>query len=107
MLKLRPNFEIFSMFILLSTFSTNFTGPSHIGLKNRLLLGLKIAIIPLLLHIANLYLSERSIMDSCKKLLIPCDATESRSISPIRKPPSFARPLNGCRVKAVFGPRAR
>ena len=46
-------------------------------------------------------------MDSLKKSDTPCDIRESRSISPIRKPPSFARPLTGCLVKAVTGPCAR
>ena len=35
------------------------------------------------------------IIDSFKNALAPCEITPSRSISPIRNPPSFARPDTG------------
>ena len=38
---------------------------------------------------------------------IPFAITPSRSISPIRSPPSFERPCTGCRVRVVIGPRGR
>ena len=53
------------------------------------------------------YLSPRFRKESVKNSVIPCDDIQSRSISPIRRPPSFARPDTGCFVRLVFGPRAR
>ena len=73
----------------------NFSGPSAIGLIKMFLDGLYIAIIPVVLQTAIRYLSARSITDSRKKSLAPCEITTSRSISPIRRPPSLARPETG------------
>ena len=42
--------------------------------------------------------------DSDKKCDIPLPIKASRSISPIRNPPSFARPSTDCLVKTVRGP---
>ena len=86
---------------------TYFIGPSAIGLIKRFFDGLHIAIIPVVLQIAIKQLSLRSIIDSLKNSAAPCDITESRSISPIRNPPSFALPDTGCLVSAVLGPCAR
>ena len=66
-LKSRPYLVTFKTFmVLLSMEPENFTGPSAIGLMNNFLDGLYIANIPVLLHTAILYLSERSIIDSRK-----------------------------------------
>ena len=87
--------------------SLNRMGPSAAGLKNKFFAGLYIDIVPVVLQIAIKYLSPLSIIDSVKKFTVPCDINESRSISPILNPPSFALPLTGCLVNWVLGPNAR
>ena len=47
-----PNLETLSIFILSSRVPTNLIGPSDCGLKNKLLLSLYIAVVPVLLHTA-------------------------------------------------------
>ena len=98
---------MFSIFKLSSIVPENLIGPSAIGLKNKFLLSLKIAIVPVKLQTAIKYSSPRVNIDSCKKLDAPCAIIQSRSISPTRKPPSLARPCTVCLVKTVLGPRAR
>ena len=63
--------------------------------------------VPLLLHTAILNWSPLTIMDSFKNPDIPCAIIESRSISPILRPPSLARPPTVCLVITDLGPRAR
>ena len=107
-LKDRPYFVIFSRFKPFpSGVSINLIGPSNRGLKNRFFSGLYNAIKPVELQTAIAYLSALSIIDSLKNSEAPCEINPSRSISPIRKPPSFALPPTGCFVKAVLGPKAR
>ena len=101
-----PNLVIGTIFKSPSRFPTNLTGPSTIGLRNKFLLSLYTAIVPLLLHIAILYWSPLTIMDSRKNPDIPCAIIESLSISPILKPPSFALPPTVCLVNTDLGPFA-
>ena len=104
-----PYLLIFSIFPtdLSSIVSVNFIGPSTYGLINKLRLSLYIAIIPVWLQTATKYSSPRISIDSWRNLVAPCAIIPSRSISPIRKPPSFALPWTVCLVKACLGPLER
>ena len=70
-------------------------GPSHNGHTNNSCRSLKIGIVPHPLQIQNSVPSERFIIDSCRNPDTPCAISESRSISPIRIPPSLPRPPVG------------
>ena len=83
------------------------TGPSHSGHTNKFWRLLKIGTVPHPLHSRISAKSALSIRLSRKNRDMPCPASASRSISPIRRPPCAPRPPVGCRVLCSLRPSAR
>lgn len=62
---------------------------------------------PHLSHTCTRYASELMNSRSRRKLAQPWLMRQSRSISPIRRPPSRPRPSMGCLVRFITGPLLR